>query len=331
MTLLDHYLRAVRLYLPKGPQTDDIIVELSENLQSKFEELELDRGRPLTAAEQEAVLVDHGSPLVVAARYGAINRGLAFGRQLISPEVFPLYIRVLLTQYVLTIVVVSAIAPFAKTWTLTPGRYLYPMLFQFLLTTSIFIAVDFFQRRRRSGGFGPGSRQLWSFPPPYMQEIPRWQSVSGGIVLGTIALWWGAIPYVPSLLLGGRSSVLALMPSWHAFYWPVLLLLLIGVAQRIATFVRPDWNWLQPATRLLTNGVTLALVYPFLLSYPYVQVQDGVTDAAAPELARRLNNSIWWNALASFSLYWLITAAFSAWMCVQHARQVLRRRRPQVS
>ncbi len=155
--------------------------------------------------------------------------------------------------------------------------------------------------------------------------------MSGGVALGTTALWWAVVPHVPSLLLGGGASVLELAPSWHMFYWPVLLVLAVGVTQRFVTYLRPRWNWLQPATRLLTNGAALALVYPFLVSYPYVLVRDGVTDAGAAALARRINNSLWWNVLASFSLYWLITALFCAWMCVQHARYVARSRRPQVS
>ena len=38
MPLLDHYLRAVRLYLPKGPQQDDIVDEIAEHLTAKLED-----------------------------------------------------------------------------------------------------------------------------------------------------------------------------------------------------------------------------------------------------------------------------------------------------
>ena len=38
MTLLNHYVNAVRMYLPKGPQQEDILSELSEHLQSKMDE-----------------------------------------------------------------------------------------------------------------------------------------------------------------------------------------------------------------------------------------------------------------------------------------------------
>ena len=98
MPLLDHYLRAVRLYLPKGPQQDDIVDEIAEHLTAKLEDEAARLGRPLTEVEEEAVLTRHGSPMIVAERYGVAQRGFAFGRQLISPELFPLYARVLAFQ-----------------------------------------------------------------------------------------------------------------------------------------------------------------------------------------------------------------------------------------
>ena len=60
--------RTSRTYLP-ADQADDIVNELSENLRAQFEDRENDLGRPLTDAEQEAILKDHGNPLVVASRY----------------------------------------------------------------------------------------------------------------------------------------------------------------------------------------------------------------------------------------------------------------------
>ena len=90
MRLLDHYLKAVRTYLPKDAPHDDILLELREHLQTLLEERQAAIGRSLTEREQEEVLAAHGSPIDIANRYGAGGRGLAFGRQLISPETFPL-------------------------------------------------------------------------------------------------------------------------------------------------------------------------------------------------------------------------------------------------
>jgi hypothetical protein len=111
MTLLDHYLRAVRIYLPKGPARTDILNELEEHLRERFAEQEAELGRSLSEIDQEQVLAQFGDPLVVASRYGGRNFGLSFGRQLIGPELFPLYARILLAQFTCTFASISASWP----------------------------------------------------------------------------------------------------------------------------------------------------------------------------------------------------------------------------
>jgi len=68
MTLVDDYLRAVAILLPKA-QRDDIVAELRDMILTRIEALESEKGRPLTDDEVEQVLRDVGHPLVVAARY----------------------------------------------------------------------------------------------------------------------------------------------------------------------------------------------------------------------------------------------------------------------
>ena len=85
--------------MPGGVPAADIISELSESLQTKLEERQASLGRPLTEPEQADVLARHGNPLTVAAGYGPTNRGVAFGVQLISPEVFPPYVIALLLVF----------------------------------------------------------------------------------------------------------------------------------------------------------------------------------------------------------------------------------------
>jgi hypothetical protein len=87
MELLDRYLHAVKKFLPKEQQ-DDIVAELSDDLRSQMEDREAELGRPLTEAEQEAVLKAHGHPVIVAGRYRQDRRSVAFGRQLIGPVLF---------------------------------------------------------------------------------------------------------------------------------------------------------------------------------------------------------------------------------------------------
>src|SRR5260370_127137 len=55
------------------------------------------------------LLTRHGSPAVVAERYGAPRRSVAFGWQLIGPELFALYFRILLLDWTITFIVVPII------------------------------------------------------------------------------------------------------------------------------------------------------------------------------------------------------------------------------
>ena len=70
MTLVERYVRAVRDFLPSG-QKDDITNELSDSIQSRFEDEASARGRPLTEEEQVAILRSLGHPMAVGRATGA--------------------------------------------------------------------------------------------------------------------------------------------------------------------------------------------------------------------------------------------------------------------
>ena len=333
MTLLKHYVNAVRMYLPKGPYQEDILSELSEHLQSMIDEHEEARGRPLTEVEQEALLTRYGNPAIVAERYGAPRRSVAFGRQLIGPELFPLYFRILLLNWITTLIAVPIIRQFG---TVIPRlgfwSFAGPMLTQLAIVTLVFTAVDWFQRLARRPSSARVSLPNWRFPPTYLQCIPRWQSLAGLILFGALAIWWALVPLVPALMLGPTSASLEFSASTAPLYWAVLVLLLVGAAQRAATLARPDWNWLQAVTRLITNGSAVLMLYPFAMSFPYVLAATSAPDPAYAELlAGRANNTIWWTALGTLSVYWLVNAAFHAWLCAQFLRYAGRRRAEQFS
>jgi hypothetical protein len=322
MTFIEHYLKAVRMYLPAGPKTDDIIVELSEHLQSKMEEREGDLGRPLTDEEQGDLLTAYGNPLVVAERYGAARYTVAFGWQIIGPELFPLYMRILALNWILTITAAPAVRWFMSLPPLRLGSLLEPLGISFVLVTTIFALVDRFQRSHDRK-----PRENWRFPPAFLQPVPRWQSVSGLVLFSTIGLWWMVAPLVPVLMFGRAADTLALAPSFWTLYWPVLLIIATGAAQRATTLAHPEWNGLQVVTRLLTNLGCLALLYPFAVGFPHIVVSEAARgDAASAVLAARLNSATWWIVVVSMALYWAVNAGFHAWASVQHARFLLRRR-----
>lgn len=91
MELLDRYLFAVGRYLPKD-RGADILAELRANILSMAEDREQELGRPLNLDEEEAILKQHGHPMLVAARY--------MPRQyLIGPTIFPFYWHLIKTAF----------------------------------------------------------------------------------------------------------------------------------------------------------------------------------------------------------------------------------------
>ena len=88
MDLVDRYLKAVSLLLPKA-QREDIVAELGDTILTRLEARETALGRPLNDAEIEAELHAIGHPLEVAARY---RDG---PNHLIGPNLYPYYVFVL--------------------------------------------------------------------------------------------------------------------------------------------------------------------------------------------------------------------------------------------
>ena len=123
-----------------------------------MEDQEAELGRPLTEAEQEAVLKRHGNPVLVAGRYRTITQPL-LRPQLIGPELFPLYIKILSLNLAITLVVcaVAAVA-FASQQPMlqTAMAMLSHFIFQFAIITGIFTLAQ------RSGDRFP-----WGWKSPH--------------------------------------------------------------------------------------------------------------------------------------------------------------------
>ena len=85
MNLVEEYLRAVGILLPKD-QRDDITAELRDLILSRIEARESELARPLTDDEVEQVLREIGHPLVVASRY---REG---PQSIVGPALYPFWL-----------------------------------------------------------------------------------------------------------------------------------------------------------------------------------------------------------------------------------------------
>ena len=317
MDLLASYVKAVRRYLPRG-QRDDIVAELSEDLRSQIEAREADLDRPLRDDEHLAVFQAYGDPMTVARRYRQKGMSLSLGWELIGPELFPMYLIILGLNTALAMGIAFVIMLYIHR-PLNVGTVARPALIQLVSVTLTFTILNLVRRK---------CPQPWYYPPAElarMMPIPPSVSISGLVVWITFTLWWTGVPLVPRLLLGSAAEYLELAPSWHRFYWPILLLLAAGIAQRALNLARPSWNALLPATRLFINAVALGLQYPMIRSYPYVLVARGATDPAQASVANAFNGSILWGGLSWMWIYHLISAGIYAWYCAPFLRRAAQR------
>src|SRR3982074_69463 len=101
MQIVDRYLKSVKTCLPTA-QADDIIKELPDNIHAPIEDKESELQRPLTEAEVEAILKQHGHPLLVASRYRQEQRNVSFAPHISRSRSILFYIRVLKFNLVLS-------------------------------------------------------------------------------------------------------------------------------------------------------------------------------------------------------------------------------------
>lgn len=338
MDLVDRYLKAVAKALPET-QREDIIHELSEDIRSEMEDKQSELGRPLTEAEQQAMLKQRGNPLSLAARYHQDDRRVAFGRQLIGPVLYPFYIKVLSFNLGLTFVVIGTIF-LALSLSGQPVHFndilsscLLQLFIQLGVVTLIFSLIERHltknpDRWNLSGKCGAvqldiGTGRNVSLPIEGSRQVPRFESASIIIASAVALVWMTGVQNYPFLILGPAAVFLKLAPIWQQVYFPIVLLTALEIVRAIINLVRPDWTRFR---RLWSVGVQaggLAVVYFLIRAGSWVTAADsgaGGTGGYA-HAAQIVNQWIYYGLL--------VTAIFSAVMLIVRVTRLIRQpRRP---
>jgi ABC-type multidrug transport system fused ATPase/permease subunit len=270
MQIVDRYLESVKKCLPSA-QANDIIRELSENIYAQIEDNESELKRSLTEAEVEAILKQHGHPLVVASRYRQEQRNFSFGRQIIGPALFPFYMRVLKFNLGLTSVILIVI--FAALFAVGQpiGHFLqvffFQLMIQFAIVTLIFWLMDrHFTRfpdrwdpRKPYGVHHPALTTREDGP-----RISRLTSASHLIALLIALFWLHLVQHSQFAFFGPAAAFLSLSPIWTQLYLPINGLIFLGIAGAAITLVRPDWVRLHWLIRVLVSVGNLIVALFFL-------------------------------------------------------------------
>lgn len=270
---LDRYLKDVRSFLP-ADQAEDIVNELSENLRAQFEDRETVLGRALTVAEQEAILEEHGKPLVVAARYRSEDQSFTFGRTLIGPALFPAYTQVLtitfsITFFVILIGAIIAAGGEALAWQpIVPALSSFALaaVIQFAAITAIFVGAE-----RQIIGDPSRAAIEWRTALPsgpqslidriadqligrmLGEAVPRRTSVADFAIVA-VAVGWLAFIQPPIIIDVLRSG-----PGLESFHLPLLVILAFSGIQPIVTFMRPRLVAFRSTVRAATDIAVLSL------------------------------------------------------------------------
>ena len=290
MNLVDRYLRAVKEHLPRKQQ-DDVIAELAANLRAQMEDEEEARGRPLAETEQAAILRRFGNPIVVAARYRGDSRSFSFGRQLIGPELFPTYQKVLAINAVITALVMVAVVLVGggTLWSSVYGG-LVPIVLQFGIVTAVFIVIHnkFAADPDRwdpftvgfpdadTGSQGLDRTSALAMRPARPTTVSHTTSLAElGLSMITLAVW---------LSIGTPQTIgfLGPGPGWADLHLPVTALLVAVVMGPFVTLLRPSLVRFRLASRAFYDGVGIAILATSLAIGQWVVPSASV--AATPSL-----------------------------------------------
>jgi hypothetical protein len=279
--LIEGYVKAVKTFLP-SQQQDDIARELSEDILMRLEAREAELNRPLTEAEQEAILKRLGHPALVAGRYSSDTRSVSFGRQLIGPVLFPLYLKVLSITVSLTLagsglarLIVGEYASASLVDWLTPG------LVNFAIVTAIF-SVAQHQLTRHPDRWDPRD-PLGSLPEVKDPHTASRMAVLIELVIASVVVLW---------LWSLRTSdfalnELAFTPAVRQAYWWVLGLSVLNLLPPAVNFFQPRWMTFRLAARALNNLGMLAILGYLLQAGEWVQIAG-----ASAELVDNINRFV---------------------------------------
>lgn len=277
MELVERYLQAVKLALPKA-QRDDVLRELSDEILSQVEEREAALGRPLTDDEVAAILKQIGHPTLVAGRYRK-------QQYLIGPVMFPIYAIVL--KWIL-VVVVFAMSLGAVTLTIsgaglgaalgTLARIPLAVITTFAAVTFACALLDYFQAK--FDFFGKWDARSLPKLSGKKQAPSTAETITALIFTAFFGVWWLVALKHQFWIFGPGVAYVRFGPVWQTLYPLFAVAIVVDLVRKTLAVLRPAWEkatvWFDVFFRVLN----LAALY-FLYNAADLIV---VGDAVSPDL-----------------------------------------------
>lgn len=255
MNLVDRYVAAIGRELPRRGAAE-ITAELKDVLLSKIEDQEAELGRPLTDKEIEQLLIDFGSPLVVAGGYRKMQ-------YLIGPELFPYWLATVRMVLMIGGAIVLAGIIIAGASTTTPGMFVlkhalsaaWPaVIYVFGVVTLVFAAMQW---------SGKDLNIKWSprrLPPARAPGRKRFDMLAEIAAGAVFLLWWAGLLRFRAMLPMPPAIEVHLSAEWAPFHTPIILFILAEIAINVLALVRPGLGKLNAMLSMLKNLAGCALV-----------------------------------------------------------------------
>lgn len=332
MDVLDRYVNAVRTYLPKSlseAQQDDIINELAENLRAQMDDRETELGRPLTEAEQEAILHQHGHPMLVAGRYQTNQGRVAFGRELIGTTLYPFYLKVLGVVIVISLAI-YALVDVALGVTGSPITFegvmnavVLQVFWQFVVITAIFtVANRYLPTMTWSARDLPATQPITQSRTRNVPRVSRPESIAEIVAIVVMVGWvWFAFGQ-PSLFFGPVLADYQLAPIWQQAVAPTLLVLAVSVTVAVVNLFRPEWVRLKRVASVATDIAALGILVFLFRADHWVTLANSTV---APSTA----NEFVYYGLLSTSIAVVIVILMDAWKLIRSEQQQRRQQTQQ--
>ncbi len=288
MELIDRYLQAVKLALPKAQQ-NDVIRELSDEILSQVEEKEAALGHPLTEDEQAQLLKQLGHPMMLAARYRK-------QQYLIGPAIFPIYWMVLRLILVLVLfaMAIAAVAVAASGRGLGAalgvlGQYPFGAISAFAWVTMVFALMDYFQAKfNLSCKWDPRTLPKLSKIAPKHSTAEEFAGLFFGAIFG---VWWLVGLKHQFLIFGPGIAVMHFGPVFQTIYPLFVVLVVADIIRHTIVLLRPGWEKGRFAFRMFFRAMNLLVLY-FLINASDLLVSGGSVAPNLQPVMKGLNQAL---------------------------------------
>src|SRR5262249_6289212 len=127
----------------------------------------------------------------------------------------------------------------------------YQVVIQFGVVTLIFAAIDRHWKRNpeswdprqamRALHPALGNAETSRGSKTQSDRVSRFDSAAQVIALCIALVWLRVAQGAPFLIFGPAAAFLRPAAIWHQFYWPVVVVAFLGIAQGLVNIWRPDW------------------------------------------------------------------------------------------